>query len=103
MGLFIKKQLNNDNVLAIWKMTESIKELKSLITEEHLETTNIKRQKEWLATRILIKEINPEYKLTYNKYNAPRIMDMRKDSLSKKNISITHTRKFIAIIIGSKK
>ena len=103
MSIFIKKRLNLNNLLLIWETNESIQKLASLVsTKRDLETLSVKRKKEWLTTRILLKEVNPKYKLQYNKFNAPRIVAPQNMNDPYKRISITHNHKFTAIILGSK-
>lgn len=97
MGLLIKKEIDENTLLAIWSMQESLEALQKMIPQEKKSHfNNLKRNKEWFATRVLLKEISPKSKITYTKYGSPRISDS-------KYISISHTKKLIAIIIGKNK
>ncbi|MEE2953635.1 MAG: 4'-phosphopantetheinyl transferase superfamily protein [Bacteroidota bacterium] len=94
MGLLTKKQINKNSILAVWEIKESLELLISLSSQKtERDVINTKRKKEWLATRLLLKEINSKYKIFYNKYGAPQILN--------KDISISHTHRFIAIIISN--
>jgi phosphopantetheinyl transferase (holo-ACP synthase) len=93
MGLiFLKKEKNQS--LGIWEMSESINELNALIKGvkfDHLKSP--KRILEILAVRVLLKEMCGNVKLDYNKYGAP-VLDINK------NISISHSKQLVAIIVS---
>ena len=94
MGLLIKKQIKKGTILGVWENKESLELLTLLYSEKKEENiTNKKRKKEWLATRLLLKELSSECEIFYNKYGAPKLF--------KKNISISHTHKFTAVIISN--
>ena len=93
MGLLIKKQLKKGTTLGVWENKESLELLMLLYSgKKEVNIANKKRKKEWLATRLLLKELSSECEIIYNNYGAPQLL--------KKNISIAHTQKFIAIIIS---
>ena len=52
-----------------------------------------KRKKEWLASRLLLNEINPNYSISYNAFGAPELNNGS-------NISISHSKGLVAIIIS---
>ena len=93
MGLILLKKEKNQS-LGIWEMSESINELNALIKGvkfDHLKSQ--KRILEILAVRVLLKEMCGNVKLDYNEYGAP-ILD------NNKNISISHSKQLVAIIVS---
>ena len=93
MGLiFLKKEKNQS--LGIWEISESINELNALtkvVKFDHIKSQ--KRILEILAVRVLLKEMCGNVKLDYNEYGAP-ILD------NNKNISISHSKQLVAIIVS---
>ena len=92
--LSIRKE--NDCKIAIWEITESLQKLKQLAP--YMKTTGLnteKRKKEWISSRLLLKEINPKHSISYNEYGSPKLNN-------KHNISISHSKRLIAIIISQK-
>ena len=93
MGLiFLKKKKYQS--LGIWEISESINELNVLT--KGVKFDQIKSQKrilEILAVRVLLKEMCGNVKLDYNEYGAP-ILD------NNKNISISHSKQLVAIIVS---
>ena len=86
----------NEYTVAIWKDTESVKELINLNTQlstKHINST--KRKKEYLSVRLLLQSILPNAQISYNQYGGPE--------LDNKNISISHSKGLSAIIISDKK
>jgi phosphopantetheinyl transferase len=93
MGLILLKKEKNQS-LGIWEISESINELNALIKDvkfDHLKSQ--KRILEILAVRVLLKEMCGNVKLDYNEYGAP-ILD------NNKNISISHSKQLVAIIVS---
>ena len=95
MGLtLINRQKNY--TLGIWEISESLEEIKKSINDDNYKLfKSLKRQKEYLCTRLLLKEIDRNLSITYNKWGAPTIN-------TNKNISISHSKNIIAIIISKK-
>jgi len=81
-------------IIAIWEITETLEELLQL---SHVISTadfnTEKRKKEWLASRLLLNEINPNYSISYNPFGAP---ELNNGSF----ISISHSKGLVAIIIS---
>ena len=96
MGI-LKKIEENNCIIAIWDMQESLEELmQQSIDISTPDFYNEKREKEYLVSRLLLKEIAPKTKITYNKYGAP--------GLEKgKHISISHSKNLVAIIFSKHK
>lgn len=88
-------------VIGIWKFTESVAELIPSFSETELNDPNFrkythgKRQVEWLATRLLIRQlIGPEFKIEYRATGKPIIIHSQY-----RHISISHSREFASIIL----
>lgn len=86
--------------LALWEMTEEpdillrLVELQEEEIAEYSQITNLRRQKEWLSTRALLREmIGQKAIIEYSHDGKPFIKG------SSDNISISHTGKFVAILI----
>tara|TARA_B110001454_G_scaffold160262_1_gene149669 strand:- start:120 stop:701 length:582 start_codon:yes stop_codon:yes gene_type:complete len=96
MGLIILKKERN-TAIAIWEITESLNEITTHFQNQKIKKFNSKkRQLEFLCTRLLLQKINKDLEITYNKYGAPELNNNQ-------FISISHTRKLIAIVISNKK
>lgn len=88
-------------LIGIWKFTESVAELISSFAETELNDPNFrkythdKRRVEWLATRLLIRQlIGPEFKIEYLTTGKPVISHHQY-----RHLSISHSREFAAIIL----
>ena len=93
MGTFSITEENNCKI-ALWEITETLEELLQL--SHVISTANFnteKRQKEWIASRLLLNEINPKYSISYNVFGAPELSNGS-------NISISHSKGLVAIIIS---
>lgn len=56
---------------------------------------NQKKIDEWINTRQLIKSLWPQLNVSHNKYGAPQV--------EKRAISISHTNKYVGVILSQKK
>lgn len=100
MGLYSKRTLDNGATIAIWEITESEDDLRTLcspIPNEELEELEIirseARRKEKLAVRALLNELYPEkVYLGHHDNGKPYIQNCADE------ISISHTNRFAAII-----
>ena len=100
MGLYSKRTLDNGATIAIWEITESEDELRTLcspIPNDELEELEIlrseARRKEKLAVRALLNELYPEkVYLGHHDNGKPYIQNCADE------ISISHTNRFVAII-----
>ena len=89
--------------IGIWKLNETVDELKVMIfndlsQQEKLSFANFKsnrRQKEWLATRALLKKLRNTKKVEEIKY-----LPTCKPYLDTENIGISHSHDFVAIILS---
>ena len=80
--------------IAIWEITESVDELLKLSRTINLPKFNTeKRTKEWIASRLLLRKINPSYSISYNIFGAPELNNNY-------CISISHSKGLAAIIIS---
>ena len=100
MGLYSKRTLDNGATIAIWEITESEDDLRTLcspIPNDELEELEIlrseARRKEKLAVRALLNELYPEkVYLGHHDNGKPYIQNCAVE------ISISHTNRFVAII-----
>jgi len=93
MGIISNTNTPNYTI-AIWKITETLEELLQLshaISTADFNTE--KRKKEWLVSRLLLNEINPNYSISYNPFGAPELNNGN-------YISISHSKGLVAIIIS---
>ena len=86
-----------DGGVAIWHITESADELYALLSTHRYDAqladkTNEARRAEWLAVRLLVKELfGPEAEVAYHPSGRPYLKD------SAIHISISHTRGYAAV------
>ena len=96
MGLIVLNKKKNTSI-AVWKITESLNEINTYFQNQTIKKfKSEKRQLEFLCTKLLIQKINRNLKITYNTNGAPELNNNQ-------FISISHTKKLIAIIISDKK
>lgn len=100
MGLYLKKELENEATVAVWQITETEEELVRLSatpTDEMEEISFIKSEslrKQRLAVRALLGELfEDKVYLSHHDNGKPYLENMVT------NISITHTEKYVAIIL----
>ena len=93
MGILSITEANNCKI-ALWEITETLKELLQLSHTISIPDFNTeKRKKEWLASRLLLNKISPNTALSYNEFGAPELNN-------ECNISISHSKKLVAISIS---
>ena len=96
MGIIRNNTENNCNI-AIWNTQETLDELLKLSKPFDLtKRKNEKRKKEFLSSRLLLEQLNPNAIITYNDFGAPELD-------SGKYISISHSKEMVAIIISEQK
>ncbi len=92
---------HNEPLWGVWKIEESSEELLYLLSRkidyqpflDNMRTEN--RKKEWLATRLLTKKLlNKEVRIDYHLNGAPYLPN---ENLQ---ISISHTKGFVAVILS---
>ena len=100
MGLYLKKELDNEATVAVWQITETEEELIRLSatpTDEMEEISFIKSEslrKQRLAVRALLGELfEDKVYLSHHDNGKPYLENMVT------NISITHTEKYVAVIL----
>ena len=100
MGLYLKKKLDNEATIGVWQITETeeqLKELSSTPSDEMEEISFIRSEslrKQRLAVRALLNEMFDEkVYLSHHDNGKPYIEN---DAI---NISITHTEKYVAVIL----
>jgi 4'-phosphopantetheinyl transferase len=104
MAEILRKIIDTDSFYAVWKITESVEELLSLISlredEEKLYGSFVAeiRQKQWLAYRILIRNLlkPAEFPVDYDPLGKPFLAG------SDYHISVTHTEDLAGVIISKK-
>ena len=100
MALYLKKELENKAEIAVWQITETEEELKTLSStpsDEMEEISWIKSEtmrKQRLAVRALLNELFDEKVYLSHHDNGKPFLENRVT-----NISITHTDKYVAVIL----
>lgn len=98
MPILEVKNISTSKKLGVWKISETIDELKNLASQLpytiELPVTKIEnKQKQWLAVRLLLNELLPNAQISYNELGKPMLSNDW-------NISISHTNDFAAVIIN---
>ena len=100
MALYLKKELENKAEIAVWQITETEEELKTLSStpsDEMEEISWIKSEtmrKQRLAVRALLNELFDEKVYLSHHDNGKPFLENRVT-----NISIAHTDKYVAVIL----
>ncbi|MEI6122078.1 MAG: 4'-phosphopantetheinyl transferase superfamily protein [Bacteroidota bacterium] len=103
MPVLFKKVLNDDTLLGVWHITESVDELVTLANPIeydliiHDTFKNENRKKQWLSYRILIHELIEEsHQISYTDFGKPFL------KLDKNNnhLSVTHAGEYSAVVIN---
>ena len=101
MALYLRKRLENKAEIAVWHVTESEEELLNLVSvpTDELEEISLYRdeshRRQKLAVRALLNEVFEEKMYLNHHDNGKPYLEN-----SVTNISITHTDKYVAIIIS---
>ena len=100
MALYLKKELENEATIAVWKITETEQELIELSSppsDEMEEISYISSEalrKQRLAVRALLNELfEDKVYLSHHENGKPYLENMAT------NISITHTNEYVAVIL----
>jgi len=102
MALYFKKKLDDEATIAVWKVTETEEELRNLLGDapddemeeiSYIKSESLRCQK--LAVRALLNEIfgEEEVFLSHHDNGKPYLENLIT------NISITHTAKYVAVIL----
>ena len=100
MALYLRKKLDNKAEIAVWQVTETEEELMNLTSvptdelEEIMLFRSESQRRQKLAVRALINEVFEEKMYLNHHDNGKPYLEN-----SVTNISITHTEKYVAIII----
>lgn len=93
-------EIHTHPLRAIWHITEETEQLLALLERKELylpfltQTTSVRRKQEWLAARLLLKElIGREVTIDYQANGAPFIAD------SSYGLSISHSRNYVALLL----
>ena len=94
MPVVLLRNIDTNTKLAIWKMSESLEELlqSRLVIPKNLNRN--KRQKEWVCSRLLLKQIFPNTTINYNQYGAPTLSNGSA-------VSISHSHDYCAILVSN--
>ena len=100
MGLYLRKELENEAVIGVWQITETeeeLKELSSTPSDEMEEISFIRSEslrKQRLAVRALLNTLfDDKVYLSHHDNGKPYLEN------NPVNISITHTEKYVAVIL----
>ena len=99
MPVSVRFEFDN-TVVALWQMTESVEELALLAGEDNADIAfstfkGVKRQKEWLATRALLRAIaGDDCRVQYYDCNKPSLVGGG-------FISISHTQGYVAVALSA--
>ena len=100
MGLYLKKELDNEAVIGVWQITETeeeLVELSSTPSDEMEEISFIRSEslrKQRLAVRALLNTLfDDKVYLSHHDNGKPYLEN------NPVNISITHTEKYVAVIL----
>lgn len=104
MPIEIKKHLDDNTILSLWRITETVEELISqlYLNQEELEFVNKfkneNRKKQWLSYRVLIRNLvkaDTIYKIYYNQQGKPYLIN------PSRNITVTHSNIFSGIMVST--
>ncbi|MCD7916791.1 MAG: 4'-phosphopantetheinyl transferase superfamily protein [Tannerellaceae bacterium] len=92
---------HTDPVWGVWKLNETIEELCRMLRHKSwyeaflAGTSPDKRKKEWLACRVLLRElVGEEWRVDYRSTGAPYLPE------SPLQVSFSHTKGYVAVIVG---
>ncbi len=104
MAEYLRRQIGNHSLLALWLITESTEELEAAISlraeEKKLYESFVaeSRRKQWLAYRLLIRDLlrPDDFPVEYDETNKPYLAG------SNYHISVSHSGDMAAVIISRK-
>ncbi len=108
MGLFLKKQLDTETLIGIWKIEENLDELlkelfKFGVGENSHDVLSLKkfnseaRKLEWLSTRVLTNHLfGKNTAITHDSFGKPYL------NKTDMNISISHSHGMVAVVLSTK-
>ena len=93
MPVVLQRNIDTKTQLAIWKMSEPLEKLLQSEVDIPNNVKSNKRQKEWICTRLLLKQLSPNTNISYNQYGAPTLSNGSA-------ISISHSHDYCAILVS---
>ncbi len=95
MPVVLHRNIDTKTQIAIWKMSEPLEELlqSGVAIPENVKRN--KRKKEWVCSRLLLKQLAPNSNISYNQYGAPTLSNGSA-------ISISHSNDYCTILISKK-
>ena len=95
MPVVLHRNIDTKTQIAIWKMSEPLEELlqSGVAIPENVKSN--KRKKEWVCSRLLLKQLAPNSNISYNQYGAPTLSNGSA-------ISISHSNDYCTILISKK-
>lgn len=93
MPVVLHRNIDNNTQLAIWKMSEPLEQLIQLGVTIPENIKSNKRMKEWVCSRLLLKQLAPNTIISYNQYGAPTLSNGSA-------ISISHSREYCTILVS---
>jgi 4'-phosphopantetheinyl transferase len=104
MSLIHWEQVNENSSLGVWRLDESLDELRSSVNltreeeEYYASFGNERRKKQWLGYRIILQHLmnNKQVTLHYDEFGKPHFPDMGS------HLSVSHSGDFSAAIISSR-
>lgn len=105
MAIIHTEQISAQTVLALWRITESDRELERLCTEEEVRYASQfkqgKRRIEWLAWHALLHELLWDVTTRYNAVGAPVLVSTKNTSQhALPYISVSHTQDTVAVMLS---
>ena len=93
MPVVLHRNIDNNTQLAIWKMSEPLEQLIHLGVTIPENIKSNKRMKEWVCSRLLLKQLAPNSIISYNQHGAPTLSNGSA-------ISISHSREYCTILVS---
>lgn len=95
MPVVFHRNIDTNTHLAVWKMSEPLAELiqSGVAIPENIKSG--KRQKEWVCSRLLLKQLAPNSNIIYNQHGAPTLSNGGA-------VSISHSHGYCAILVSKK-
>lgn len=100
---FLKTISHDKGIIGLWEITEKPEDLLAKLDQTHFTNSNYlrytsdRRKTEWLATRIMVRElIGDNFKIEYNENNKPLISHNLY-----KHISISHSEKYVVVNLST--
>ena len=93
MPVVLHRNIDANTQLAIWNMSEPLEELiqSGVAVPEYIKSN--KRQKEWVCSRLLLKQLASNSNILYNQYGAPTLSNGSA-------VSISHSHEHCAILVS---